>query len=133
LNLFALRHSIPAIDKACVASFSYVIGRRVTSYHISVIEIPVSVREMRGRRVATVGQQRLYIGPIIIQVSGTGYLRSVQSDATLTEERVKEIICPGRKIRVIQSGPIGFFQPTLYEQLDVQVYVAARIVRYDEF
>ena len=82
---------------------------------------------MRCGRVRTLGQQGLELSSITIQFCGLSDLRAVQRDATLTEERMKEIIRSRREILVIQNTPFRLYQLAFYEKYDVQVQISVGV------
>jgi len=119
-NLFALFHTVPSRDETFVSCIG---GGRVARHKVTVIQVPERVCQIRCGGVTDVRQYGLQKRTIIVEFGRLGYCQAVQSDATLTEERMQKVIHHSREIRVIQSRPIRLGQLTTNVELYMQIYV----------
>jgi len=78
---------------------------------------------MRCGGVTAVRQYGFEKRTIILEFSCLGNSQAVQGDATLTEERMQNVILYSREIRVIQSRPIRLGEITTNVEFYIQVYV----------
>jgi hypothetical protein len=74
---------------------------------VTVVQVPETVRQLRGRRVIAVGQKSLEIRAILIEVSRLCNRRPVQSQRTLTAYGMEVIICHAGVICLLQILSVG--------------------------
>jgi len=97
---------------------SAVVGSR---NHVTIIEIPERICEMRSGGIASIGQVGLHINAISIEFVGQGYTYTVQVYAALAEQRMNEIICCRCEIIFVRSRPVRFGQFTSDIDFDIVI------------
>ena len=86
--------SVPMNDEFPDGLGDHGIGQGVTRLHVARFEKSVRVWHMRGCRMCAVGHHSLEIGAIIMVLSPLRDGDAIESDVTLSEQRVEEIIGP---------------------------------------
>ena len=102
----------------------------VTSFHVACVSISGCVRKKRGCRIGAIGQDSLAIRAIIIVLATLNDFGAIESEVTLAELRVEEIIGHGRVVSSVHILPRTGEQFTPDVELDIEIYVRIYIRRY---
>ena len=101
--------------------------------HVARVEITLRAGELCGFHICAIGHQILEICTIMMVLTLLRFEDEVESDVTLSEQRMEEIIDHARDFRKIYISSRGRDQFTSDLEIDIEINVRIVIGRYKKF